>query len=176
MTHDQVYGLHIVGTFLLWLGMLGATFTSLRAVVLPADQQVSWWKSARGFQWLIPIGSLSLTLSGIGLLMEGWGWFLGWLDISILATVLSIPFVLFRLAPAFRKVQEAAANGKPLAGVKTTGYSLKLLPPRLSAYFYQLYALLILATALMLLKPGTPMATLVAAAALAITWIMQPRH
>jgi hypothetical protein len=50
------------------------------------------------------------------------------------------------------------------------------LPALLGAHFYQIFALLFLGTLLMLLKPGTPMAVLLAAGTFAISWILQPKH
>jgi len=158
--HDKFYGLHILGTLLLWGGGY-MSMKAARAAVRQAPEKRDL-RLAKAGLWLIPLGVLGLVASGIALLYEGWGWFLGWLDLSILATMLIIPAVFGRLAPSLRSLGETA--------------SAEGLPPLLKAHYNQVFSLMAIGTLLMLVKPGTPMAVLLTAGTFAMSWIFQPRH
>jgi len=146
--HDKIYGLHIVGTLFLWGGAILSLIMAKAAIKKPLEERKTPMLIAIFSQWLVPIGALLLSISGVGLINEGWGWFLGWLDISIITTLLIIPVVFFRLNKSLNKIMDK--NGP--------------------------FTLLFLGTLLMLVKPGTPMAVLLAAGTFAISWILQPKH
>jgi hypothetical protein len=165
--HDKIYGLHILGTIFLWGGALLSLLMAKMAVKKPLTERKMPWRISIWAQWLIPIGALALSLSGVGLINEGWGWFLGWLDISILTTLLIIPVVIFRLNKSLNKI--GIENAQIVEQQNE-------LPAILGAHYYQIFALLFLGTLLMLLKPGTPMAVLLAAGTFAVSWILQPKH
>lgn len=165
--HDKIYGLHIVGTIFLWGGAILSLLMAQAAIKKPMDDRKTPWRIAVFSQWLVPIGAISLSISGVGLMNEGWGWYLGWLDISIITTLLIIPAIIFRLNKSLALIVDK--NGP------FTLPSDKL-PSITSAHFYQVFALLFLGTLLMLVKPGTPMAVLLAAGTFAISWILQPKH
>jgi len=165
--HDKIYGLHILGTIFLWGGALLSLFMAKAAIKKPSMERKIHWRISIWAQWFIPLGAIALSISGVGLINEGWGWFLGWLDISIIATLLIIPVVIFRLNKSLSQIGQE--------NNQTTENQSKL-PSNLDAHYYQLFALLFLGTALMLVKPGTPMAVLMSAGTFAISWILQPKH
>lgn len=165
--HDKIYGLHIVGTLFLWGGAILSLLMAKAAIKKPMEKRKTAWLVAIFSQWLVPIGAILLSISGVGLINEGWGWFLGWLDISIITTLLIIPVIIFRLNKSLTKIMDQ--NG-PFTLPAVT------LPSIIGAHFYQVFALLFLGTLLMLVKPGTPMAVLLAAGTFAISWILQPKH
>jgi len=165
--HDKIYGLHILGTIFLWGGAILAQLMAKSAIKKPVSERKMPWRLALFAQWLITIGAVALSLSGIGLINEGWGWYLGWLDISIITTLLIIPVIIFRLN---KSLNALTVEKSPLSKQGN------VLPPTLKAHFYQIFALLFLGTLLMLVKPGTPMAVLLAAGTFAISWILQPKH
>jgi hypothetical protein len=165
--HDKIYGLHILGTVFLWGGALLSLLIAKKAIKKPQNESKIFWKLSIWTQWFIPIGALILSISGISLIHEGWGWFLGWLDISIGTTLWIIPFVIFRLHKSLMKI-----SGE-MNRIESTQSDL---PPYLLGHYYQIFALLFLGTILMLMKPGTPMSVLLAAGTFALSWILQPKQ
>lgn len=165
--HDKIYGLHILGTIFLWGGALLSLLMAKMAVKKSSLERKMPLRISIWAQWLIPVGAILLSISGVGLINEGWGWFLGWLDLSILTTLLIIPVVIFRLNKSLVKI--AVENTQNIE-------QRSELPAILGAHYYQIFALLSLGTLLMLVKPGTPMAVLMTAGTFAISWILQPKH
>jgi hypothetical protein len=165
--HDKIYGLHILGTIFLWGGAILALLLAKSALKKPVNERKILGRLAIFSQWLIPLGAIALSLSGIGLINEGWGWYLGWLDISIITTLLIIPVIIFRLNTSLSGLTDEKSPLSKQGNV---------LPATLKAHFNQIFALLFLGTLLMLMKPGTPMAVLLAAGTFAISWILQPKH